>query len=282
MSVDLGATYRATLAVKDANGNPANCTTMALNITTPDQAVTPVSPVNPPAIQGIYLWDFPTAQAGLHAFSWQGSGGPGGGVAQVDYVNVRTFRALFPLAEARDYLAVQDTSRDQAIRGCMAAATRLTERIVGTCVIRQFAGEFIASKWTDIIALEHGPLPSTSSVASLASVYAGGPSWVTTGPLQQIIVNPEAATLRLTSFLPFWFGPWLCTYTAGRTEISEDIINGCKEIMWDLWANQRGTLTDQQDPTLAEVSAFETIPAGYRIPPRALELLEAERRPGFG
>lgn len=275
MSVDLGGTYRASIAVKDANGVPANATTVTLAITTPDQVVTTVAPVNPPAVTGLYIWDYQTAQSGLHEFDWATTAP---GTAQTDYVNVRKFRALFSLAEARDYLAQGDTSRDQSIRWAMAAATRLTERIVGTCVIRTFTGEWAGGSYRDIIGLQHGPLPSETSVASVASVWAGGPSWVTA----DLAVNPEAAVIRLRSLLPFWFGPWKITYTGGRTEIPEDIISGCKEILWDLWATQRGNLTDQQEPGLAEVTAFEQgIPAGYVIPGRALQYLESERRPGF-
>lgn len=275
MSVDLGAVYRASLAVKDASGAPANAAGVTLTVTTPDQVMTPVSPVNPPAVTGLYIWDYQTAQSGLHEFDWVTTGP---GTAQTDYVNVRKFRALSSLAEARDYLAQGDTSRDQPIRWAMAAATRLTERIVGTCVIRTFTGEWIGGGWKDVIGLQHGPLPSEASVTSVTSVWAGGPSWVNS----DLMVNPEAATIRLRSFLPFWFGPWKVTYAGGRAEIPEDIIEGYKEILWDLWATQRGSLTDQQEPGLAEVTQFEQgIPAGYRVPGRALEFLESERRPGF-
>lgn len=277
MSVDTGATYRAALAVRDSNGVLVNPATAVLTVTTPDQVPHTPAVTLPPATTGLLLVDYPMTVPGLTRLDWLTTGP---GTAQTDFVNVRGFRALFSLAEARDYLSVTDSSRDQSIRSAMAAAARATERIVGTCVIRTFTSEFVGAAtggYKDIIGLQHGPLPSEASVTSVASIWAGGPSWVNT----DLAVNTEAATIRLRSFLPFWFGPWRVVYTAGRTEIPEDIVTGCKEILWDLWATQRGNLTDQQDPDLAEVAAFDA-GASYVPPGRALQYLEAERRPGFG
>ena len=277
MSVDVGATYRTSIQVRDASGAPVNPVTAALTVTTPDQVPHAVSPANPPATAGLLLWDWPMAQPGLHRFDWLTTGP---GTAQTDFEQARSFRSVISLADARDFLGYSgDTKADQKIRWMMAAATRLAERIVGTCVIRTFAGEWVTGDSRDVIGLPHGPLPSEASVTSLASVWAGGPSWVKS----DLAVNAEAATLRLRSFLPFWFGPWKVTYTAGRTEIPDDVIEGVKEILWDLWATQRENLGGQQGPPLTEAAAFEAaVPPGYRIPGRALQYLEAERRPGFG
>lgn len=274
MAIDVGGTYRAALLVSDpVTQLPANANTVTLTITTPDQVAHVVNPVNPPAQEGVYIFDYVMTQAGLHRFDWLTTGP---GAAQTDYESARNFRALGSLAAARAYLSIVDTGKDQSIRSCMAAATRATERIVGTCVIRQFT-DFIGGSWRDVIGLVNGPLVSATSVTSVTSVWDGGPSW----QLSDMVVNPEAATLRLRSWLPFWFGPWNVIYTAGRTEIPEDIVTGYHEILWDLWATQRGTLTDQQDPDLAEVASFEIGPT-YQPPGRALQYLEGERRHGFG
>jgi hypothetical protein len=275
MTYDVGQSYAVTLPIVDANGVPANPATATLTITLPDQTTASPTVTLPPATQGLLLVNYVFAQAGLHAFDWATTNPT---THKTDYVNVRKFRSVVSLAETRDYLAISDTRNDEKIRGVMAGATRLAERIVGTLVIRQFTDEIIPGEFRDVMRLLHGPLVSTASVTSVSSVWNGGPVWQNS----DLIVNPAAATLRLQSFLPFWFGPWKATYTGGRTEIPDDVILGVKEIIWDLWATQRGNLTDQQEPGLQEITSFEqSIPAGYRIPGRALELLEGERRPGF-
>jgi hypothetical protein len=275
VTYDVGQSYRAALVVANANGQPVNPDTAGLTITLPDQTIAQPVVTLPPATQGLLILDYVFTQPGLHAFDWVTTGPV---MHKTDYVNARKFRSVVSLAETRDYLAISDTAKDEKIRSFMAGATRLAERIVGTLVIRQFTDEIIPGEFRDVIRLLHGPLPSAASVTSVSSIWNGGPVWQNS----DMIVNPAASTLRLQSFLPFWFGPWKATYTGGRQEIPDDVILGVKEIIWDLWATQRGNLTDQQEPGLQEITSFEQgIPAGYRIPPRALELLEGERQPGF-
>ena len=109
-------------------------------------------------------------------------------------------------------------------------------------------------------------------------MWPGGPSWSQSAG--DLIVNPEAGTLRLASKLPFWWGPWtIDTYTAGRTEIPEDAEKAVAEILWDMWAPQRGLGDDTVPPNYEEITATE---AEYRPPGRVMALLGPLCRPGFG
>jgi hypothetical protein len=82
----------------------------------------------------------------------------------------------------------------------------------------------------------------------------------------------------------FWLGPWLATYTAGRTVIPQRVVLAVKEIIWDLWAPVRGLQSDQQEPGLEETSQFDyqlgMLP-NYTMPVHARALLEEEASPGF-
>jgi hypothetical protein len=278
VAIDVGQTYRATLAVTDANLTPVNPDAATLVFTTPDQVAHPVTVTLPPAVTGLLTGDFVTSLPGLMKISWQTTNP---GVARVDYENVRAYRAAMSLADARDSLGfgAGDHRWDEQIRWALAASTRVAERWVGPLVPRTFTNEIIGGEAPrDILQVQHGPLLSATSIGGVASVWPGGPSW--TLAAGDLIVNPAAGTLRLASKLPFWWGPWqIDTYTAGRTEIDEDAERGVAEILWDMWGPHRGQGDDATPPTYEEITATE---AEYRPPGRVMALLGPLCRPGFG
>jgi hypothetical protein len=292
VSYDVGQTYRAILLCTDAAGAPVNPATATLKVSAPpDITAAPATltlaggQLTNPAVGTLYN-DWPLATAGLHKFAWTTTGP---GIAQTDYVNARQFVSVISLAEARNWLNVADTRLDPVLRLLMGVATRAAERVCGTLVPRQFTDDFVDGTYKTVIRLPHGPALSSSSVTSVKSIYAplGGPTWAAS----DLYVNAAAGTVRLASQLDFWYGPWLATYTGGRAEIPEDTIQGVKEILYDLWATQRGVLADTDIPDLATAEQFEQLAAqvagagsatgGYRIPPRALAYLQAEQAPGF-
>jgi hypothetical protein len=266
ISVDVGQVYPATLTVTNASGAPANCAAMALVITLPDQTTVTPAVTNPPAVTGTYEYDYVITQPGLHKFAWTGTSPA---VAKTDWQSAVAFRSILSLADARDYLNLTTTAHDETIRSALAAITRRIERIIGTCVPRTFTDQWVDGVFRDVIKLPHGPLLSATSVTSVTSVYAGGPSWAP----GEMIVNPEAATVRLLSLLPFWYGPWKATYTAGRSVISDDVTEGARQALWDLWSVRRAVLIG---------NSAEGIAAGWQLPYRIEELIGGEERPGFG
>jgi hypothetical protein len=277
--IDVGQVYPARFDVADASGAPVNPATVALAITKPDQTLVNPAPVitNPPAVLGTFTYDYVIADEGLHVFAWSSSAPV---AAKTDYVHARRFRSAVSLAESRDYLNQQDTRRDELIRSMMMAATEEAEKIVGTLVPKVVTGEWVNGQYKDVIQVAEGPLMSATSVTSIASVWPGGPSWATA----DLIINPEAGTLRARDMLGFWWGPWtISSYTGGRVVIAEPIRLGILEILWDLWTPERGATADETYPSPTEAEAFTwSVPAGYHPPPRAMALLEPYERPGFG
>ena len=252
-----GQVYRATLTI-DGQSTPPSSATLA--ITKPDGTlVTPAPAVGTGSQAGpdwVITYDYLLPTPGLFKFTWQ-TQGPGT-APPPEYQNVRDFISILSTDEARDFLGAWDTARLDTLRLFMAAATRITERTVGTCVARTYTGDWIDGTTRPVVKLQHGPLPNEAALTRIYSVYTGGPSWDST----ELIVFPAASTARLRSGQWFWYGPWKADYTAGRLIIGEDIVNGCKQILWDLWGTQRGLNTDTDYPDIEQVVAIE---AGYRL-----------------
>jgi len=278
MTVDVGQVYRTEFLISDEFGVPvSNVATVTLIITKPDGTTVSPAVTNPPATAGLFLYDYVIANEGLHSFAWSSTGPV---ASKTDYQNARLYRSVLSLAEGRDCLNQNDTRRDELIRSLMMAATEEAEKYVGTLVRKMVTDEWVNGSYKDVIQVAEGPLLSNTAVTSVTSVWNGGPQWL----LADMIVNPEAATLRARDMLGFWWGPWTVTYgPCGRLVIAEPIINGVREILWDLWTPFRGTTGDEAYPTTSEAEAFQyQIPAGYHPPPRAMSLLEPYERPGFG
>ena len=200
-----------------------------------------------------------------------------------DYFNVRAFKALCSLAEARDYLGVLDSRQDGLIRALMGAATKLTEGVVGTCVIRSYTDDWISGTERTVLQLPAGRCRPPPSVTRIRSVYQGlalgSPSW----DASMLLARPDTGTVYTSSRLPFWGGPWLADYQAGRTEVADNIVGGYLDILWDLYGTQRGQASDHDFPGPQEMAQVESlIPPGYEMPHGALEQLEPDRMPAFG
>lgn len=272
-----GQVYRSTYTIYDLDGPPSS---VALAVTKPDgTAQAPAPATGDPTISGRdYTWtvDYTLPAAGLYGFTWA-SESPDTS-RPTDWITCTEYRSILSLADAREYLDIRDTSRDEVLLGTLAGITALIERYVGSCVVRQVTGEVIPGTSREVIRLPSGPVPTTSSVTSIESMYPGGPSWAA----GDLIVSPAAGTVRTANMQGFWQGPWTWTGTAGRLVIPADVIEGAKAALFDLWAPQRGMSADSLEPSMEEVTAYETaVPPGWRLPPRVMQMLDGERMPGF-
>lgn len=274
MTWDAGSVYPATLAITDANNNPVNPSTATLTITLPDQTTTSPAVTLPPATTGLLLVNYASSAAapGLYKFTWATTGPV---VTKTDYVSFRTYAAGISLQEARDRLGLKTTVNDEKLRTLIASATREVEKITGTLVPRVFTGDWIPGTTKDVLRLPHGPALTSSSVTALASVYPNGPSWAAS----DLVVGTYPGTVRLANLLPFWYGPWKATYTAGVPEIPEPVAEGIKEVVFDLWSQMRGMRADVTEAGSADMLPM---PPFYRLPPRALAAIKGYEMPSFG
>jgi len=273
MAIETGQTYRSTLTVRQADGTLVTPSTYTYTVTLPDQTTAAGSTAV--ASVGQLTGDYTTTQAGLHKGKWVTTAP---GTVKTDWFDVREFRSILPLDEARDYLGVADTSGDEKIRSLLTGVTRLIERRIGSCCIRPVTGEFIYGDILDAIRIPSGPLPTNASVTTIISIYPAGDSWGTA----DLICDPDASMVYTRDGTPFTGGPWTWSGTVGRRIIPDDVLEGAKEALWDLWATQRGLSADTTAPDLLDAATFETsFPSAWRLPPRVLQMLDGEHTPGF-
>jgi hypothetical protein len=237
-----------------------------------------VTPANP------CLFTFAPAQEGLHRITWSAlvAGLP---VTKTDFINARAFASAVSLADARDRLGFNTTINDERLRTIMAAATREVEKITGTLVPRLFTNDLIPGTYRDALRVPHGPIfmppanPYTNgSVTSLASYYPSGPSWPAGGSSNELLVSPMPGVIRHVGLIPFWYGPWVATYTGGVAVIAEPITVAVLETIYDMYTPYRGLTADAQQAALDELTATPY----YRLPSRALAALHGYEMPGFG
>ena len=273
MSTDVGTYYRSTLTVYDDVGALATPATFACTVTLPDQTIAVVTAAVDS--EGVLHADYLMTDEGLHKFVWATTAPI---TSKTDYENATVFRSVVGLGEVRAFLHLSDTSGDEILRQLMGATTELIEEIVGTCVIHTITDEHIPGTSRGSIRLPKGPLPDRNGPITITSEYPGGPSWDETS----LLIYPDSGVVEPNNFLPFWWGPWRATYTAGRYIIPQRVVLAAKEIIYDLWSSQRGLLNDPLMPDMSLEQRMESaMPPGYTIPSHAKGMLDSESMPGF-
>lgn len=272
MSIEVGAQYRFSFTVKDDTGALVNPTTKVVTVTLPNQ--TTATPSITTDSLGTFHSDYTMTVDGLHKFNITTTGPV---TTRTDYVNAAQFRSVLGIDEARTYVGETDTSRDSILRQVMMSATERAESIVGVCVQRVFTNERIPGSTRAVLKMPHVPLPTDTSITSISSVFPNGPAWTT----PDLIVYPDSGTVEPLSRIPFWWGPWKATYTAGRLVIPESVLLAVKEIIYDLWATQRPFGADSFEPGPEDTARWEQMLSSYELPPHAKALLEQEAQPGF-
>jgi hypothetical protein len=290
VAYDIGQTYQTAIDVTDAGNLPATPDQAVLTVTWWDAAGQQASvyalhptgsqqqlPDPDPAGHVALNWQF--TEAATYCFDWQADGPGGVSAHSSDYVTARKYIAALPLADAADWVGLSDAQQMPKLRAALALATKIAEDVVGPTVPRTYTDDWIPGTTRPVLRVPRPPLPTSSSVTALRSVYDGGPAW----DPADLIVNPAAGTIRWKAGMDFWYGPWFVTYTAGRAEVSENIAGGVREILWDLWATQRYIFGDALEPDAADTAAFESrLPPGWAPPRRAMELFGSDTQPSFG
>jgi hypothetical protein len=273
-SLEIGQSYRSSIAVTDSTGALVAPATKVLTVKLPDQ--TTVTPAVQTLTLGNYYVDYVFTQEGLHAFSWLTTSPF---ISETDYQNVNTFRSVIGLNEAKDYINFGNSSNETILRQLMAATTEMIENVVGTTVQRLITDEYIPGNTKAAIRVPQAPVPTVNAVTQIKSIWAGGPIW--TQAAGDFVVSPDSGVVYLKNLIPFYFGPWLATYTAGRLVIPQAIQLAAKEIIFDMWANQRPYGADELEPGPETTARIEQMIATYSVPAHANELLNAHAIPGF-
>lgn len=269
--IEVGSPYTSSLSVVNSLGSPADAATVQLTVSKPDQTTDVYQLADGSVTRdglGQYHVDYIPPFEGLYKFTWQTTGI---NLVKTDYMNASAFRSIIGVDEARLYVGETTTTRDDLLRQVLMALTEKIESIVGITVPKRFVDETVTGYNAFTIRMPHAPLLNATAVESVSSLYTGGPTWTS----DEIIQYPDSATCELRSMLPFWYGPWKATYTAGRAVIPMAIQYALKEALLDFWADE------DLDPGSSPAQRWETAITGYDLTPHAKSLLEQYELPGF-
>jgi len=263
-----GQVYETTVTVQNIPGPPAAAT---LTVTKPDGTTE--------AHSGPWTWtqagsnytaayDYLLAAPGIHRFAWVTTN-PGTAPTPVTE-NVRDYASALSMNEIKDHLNITGTRDDDELGEFLMAATEMLEAKCGILVPRQFTTRVDEGRYR--LVLDTRPV---ISVASVTSVWPGGPQWLTA----QLRWDADAGIVDQISPFPFYWGPWDVVLTAGRPVIAERILYAGKEQVRHMWETQRGSMP----PALLQGEEEFTTTTGFTftIPRRVLEALEADIMPAI-
>lgn len=262
MAVDLGDQVPLTVETRDAAGALANAGSITLTITLPDRTtVTPA--VTNPSI-GRYQVDYLTAQAGRHRVRWVATGANASAYPDVFNVDLADNGALVSLAEVKAHLNYgTSTTDDEEIRDWIPTATPIIERHTGKTIVQRTFVDRITTGSTDQLWLNHHPVISLTSIATLDGVT----TWSVTAT--DVDIDPDLGVLTLLAGTP-WSGRLKVTYIAGMAVVPDNYSKAARIIVQHLWETQRGT---RGGPRVGGMDDTTAVVMGYAIPNRALELL---------
>lgn len=275
---ELGQVVPLTFTATDTTGAPANGTACTLTINRPDGTVDTYTPTG---TAGAYAVNYLPQVPGLHSVRWLATGTPGPGVgvgALTDVFDVRQAAAanIFSLADARAMLNEPSgvTTYDAKISQYIRSVTGFMEKFCGPIVVQQVTERQRAGGM--FIALNKPPVYQPSSqphqIISMTPVLTYGLMY----DLSLLTVEMKTGIVRHSAGLPFIYGPYDVTYTAGRPVISEAILTAGEIILKHMWEVERGG-----SGRVGGLGADDTtVMWGFAVPNRALELLEPERAPG--
>lgn len=276
---ELGEVAGLSFTAYDTTGAPANAATVTLTINRPDGNTD--GPFTVTGTSGVYTYSYLTQVAGLHSYRWLATGTPGPGVgvgAQTDVFDVRQAAAanIFSLADAKVMLNEPPnvTTYDAKIKSYIRSVTGFMEKYCGPITVQQVTERQRAGGM--FIALNKPPVyqPSTQphQIIAMTPVLTYGLVY----DLSLLTVEMKTGIIRHSAGLPFIYGPYDFTYTAGRPVIPEECLLGGEMILKHLWGVERGGSGQGGVGASDDV----TVMWGFSIPNRALEILESQRVPG--
>lgn len=268
MPYDLGAVVPLGTTVRDSAGALANAGAMALTITLPDATTVAASPVAPTST-GLYVYDYPSTQAGRHTVRWVATGVNAG--AYTDSFDVRESvpPGILSLADAKKHLNKTGTTDDDEIRSWVESITAGIEGLCGPVIVRTVT-ERHEGRRVPLICLRHTPI---LSVTSVVAILTGG----TTYTVADLDIDTETGVVQRKDGGTLT-GPLRVTYSAGRRIVPAAISSAARIILQHLWRTQQGPGRPQLGT--GDFDVTEPIAGfGYAIPNRALQLLEPYRLP---
>jgi hypothetical protein len=293
MPIYAGNPVPLTFPLADANGNPVNAvaTQPVLTVTLPDLTTATPAVSNPGT--GIYRAVYKTVQAGHHLVSWTcaDATNPGGYADEFDVWSTASSNVL-SLADAKGILSVApgNTAYDDLIQKVNASITAWLEWYCGAIVPQTVTEELRVGGM--VVQLSRPPVNSLVAWTSVPPQFAADTSRVVptppspmypvmvfgvTYPLSQLYCDVKKGTVRHTSGLPFYYGPYLWMYQAGYSLIPQGVRFAASVTLRHLYGLERGG-AGVAAAGAADEETTQT-PFGFAVPNRAIEALAPFENP---
>ena len=289
----VGAPVPLTFTLTDANGNPVNAvaTQPVVTVTLPD--LTTATPAVSNAGTGIYKATYKTVQAGHHLVSWTctDATNPGGYADEFDTWSTTSTNVL-SLADAKGILSVAaaNSTYDDLIQKVNGSITSWLEWYCGAIVPQTVIEELRVGGM--VTQLSRPPVNSLVAWTSVPSQLSADTSRVVpappspmfpvmvfgvTYPLSQLYCDVKKGTVRHTSGLPFYYGPYLWMYQCGYSLIPQGIRFAASVTLRHLYGLERGG-AGVAAAGAADEETTQT-PFGFAVPNRAIEALAPFENP---
>jgi hypothetical protein len=170
MPYAFGALVPITGEVRSAAGVLTNATTVSLEILLPDGTIATPTVANPPAVTGVYTYDYlPTIEDGPYKW-YLSTTGPNSALSGSFYVLAKFPTYVISLDEAKAQQNIDSSADDDELMPFIAATTSVIERHTGRTITRQtVTGELHPGLCSDVFYLHRRPVLSRGQWAIYTS-----------------------------------------------------------------------------------------------------------------
>lgn len=267
MSWDLGDSVPLSITITDESGALANAGNVALTVSLPDGTTETHDPVAASSA-GVYNFDYPSVQAGIHRVRWVASGANAAAYADMFDVEPAEGTPFVSLADTKHHLRMdpERTEDDEAVRWFIGAGCQIIEDRMGHVTPQTVVSDLTARR--GVIVLPERPVISIVSVVRLPGGAAIPPADALAGTAGYKLKHSEGVLL-----VPLWYGDVRTTYRVGRTPLPKNFRLAGLDLIRHLWQGSQHNNGGGR-PVLGD---SDTISAGigraYALPYRVMELL---------
>lgn len=270
MSFNLGDVVPLSVTITDADGNPANASSVTLTVTLPD-GTTDVTPNISPTSTGIYDHDYPTVQAGRHGVRWVATGSNASAFTDAFTVDAADGGAFISLAEVKRHLKKTNTTDDDELLEFIAAACTAVEDRIGAVSPQQVTEEVETRRGANTIVLDQRPVVSVTSVELAGNPPATILPFDADSRVDGWRLNAGPGVVTHSRRFPH--GTVRVTYTAGRTPVPGNIRLAAVELTAFLWRSIKNYSGGGRPASPGVDDTLAIRGAAYALPNRVKELL---------
>jgi hypothetical protein len=264
MSWDLGDSVPLSITITDEAGALADAGNVAVTVTLPDGTTAGQDPVAATST-GVYNYDYPSVQAGVHRVRWLATGANAAAYSDVFVVDPAEGAPFVSLADAKHHLRMTFDDEDEALRGFVAAACQVITDRMGAVSPEPVVADRPVRR--GMVVLPRRPVISVTSVVLLpgggaveaADAVAGTDGWTLLSSEGLLSVSGGATAVRVT-------------YRAGRSPLPQNFRLAALDLVKHLWQGSQHNGGGGR-PMLSDSDAIAASVKPFALPYRVMELL---------